>query len=63
MVSVRQTKIENLDVNAAIWSILMSVSSSCSSSWDRLYEEFAFYQESVQKIIGTVVSSDLEADH
>ena len=38
-------------------------SSSCSSSWDRLHGEFAFYQESVQEIIETVVSSDSEADH
>ena len=38
-------------------------SSSCRSSWDILHGEFAFYQESVQEIIETVVSSDSEADH
>ena len=38
-------------------------SSSCSSSWWRLYGEFAIFQESSQEIIETVVSSDSEADH
>ena len=37
-------------------------SSSCSSSWYRQYGEFSIYQESIQEIIETVVSSDSEAD-
>ena len=57
---VSRGKIENLDVNAAFWEFFhVRHSSSCSSSWERLYGEFAFYQESVQEIIETVVSSQL----
>ena len=55
---------ENPDVNAAFWVyIYVRHSSSCSSSWDRLYGELSTYQESIQEIVETVVSSDSEADH
>ena len=59
MVSVRETELKTLDLNATIWVY------SCPSwsSWYRLYGEFSFCQEPVQEIIETVVSSDSEADH
>ena len=64
MVSVRETEWKTLDLNAATWGIFhVRHSSSCRSSWDILHGEFAFYQESVQEIIETVVSSDSEANH
>ena len=57
-------RMENLDVNAAIWGyIYVRHSSSCSSSWYRLYGEFEIYPESIPEIIETVVSCDSEGDH
>ena len=54
---------ENLDVNAVFWKIfIFRHSSSCSSSWKRLFRKFTF-QESVHTIIETVVSSDWETDY
>ena len=43
--------------------IQVRYSSSCSTSFDRLHGNFAFYQESDQEIIETFVSSDSDADH
>ena len=56
-------KMKDLDVNAAIWSFFMSVTLQAAvQPWYRQDREFEIYQQSISKIIETVVSSDSEAD-
>ena len=49
-------KMENLDVNAAVWKMVsVHHSSSCNSSRERLFRESTFHQQSVHAIVETVV--------
>ena len=55
---------KNLDVNAAIWCIFLSVTLQAAVHLGKPFtREFAIYQESIQDISETVISSDWEVDH
>ena len=57
-------KMENLDVNAAIWRMFMSVTLQAALHLgERLFRQFSFHQESAQTIIETVIPCSWEVDH
>ena len=47
--------LKDLDVNTAIWCMFMCHTSSCSSSWTGLFDEFAIRQKSIFEVCGAII--------
>ena len=47
--------LKDLDVITAIWCMFMCHTSSCSSSWTGLFNEFAIRQKSIFEVCGTII--------
>ena len=49
--------LNDFDLNTAVWYIYVCYSSSCSSSWARLFGKSAIYQESTIEVCESVIQT------